>query len=73
MSIEATIDRFEEGVAVVRLDDGQEILIVRNELPASAHEGSRLVIKVSASVEDENSKVDQARQLLNDLLRGNSK
>lgn len=73
MPIEATIDRFEGDFAVVRLDDGQEISISSNDLPAGAVEGSRLAIKILKSSDDEASKVEESRQLLNDLLKRNSK
>lgn len=69
MSITATIDRFEANLAVVRLDDGQEINIPKSELPSDAGEGARLVLNFGHEVEDEALRAERARQLLSDLLQ----
>lgn len=69
MPITATIDRFEANLAIVRLDDGQEIIIAKKELPDGVGEGARLILNFSHEVEDENRRAARARQLLSDLLQ----
>ncbi len=68
MSISATIDRFEDKLAVLRLDDGQELVLPVVNLPSGVREGSRLILEVMTAEEDEAKRVERARQLLNDLL-----
>jgi hypothetical protein len=72
MGLGATIDRFEEGVGILRLDDGQELDVPMSELPPGLHEGSRLNLSFIHTADDEIKKAEQARKLLNDLLQSNS-
>jgi len=69
MALMATIDRFEDNLAVFRFDDGQELAVPKSELPDVVREGARLVLTIVHTAEDEAKKADQARQLLNDLLQ----
>ena len=69
MALGATIDRFEGDVAVVRLDDGQELDVLKSELPAGLGAGARLALDFLHAAQDEAKKAEQARQLLNDLLQ----
>ena len=69
MAIAVTIDRFEGEMAVVLLDNGQQIDIPKSELPSGVHEGARLVLNFIHTHEDEAKRADQARQLLTDLLQ----
>ncbi|MDZ4229712.1 MAG: DUF3006 domain-containing protein [Candidatus Veblenbacteria bacterium] len=72
MPVMATIDRFEGEQAVVRLDDGQELVLPRAELPTDAGEGARLTLRFLSATEDEAARAQQARQLLTDLLQRSS-
>jgi Protein of unknown function (DUF3006) len=72
MAIAATIDRFEDDKAVVLLDNGQELVLSRSELPAGVGEGARLVLRFTHDEADEADKAEQARQLLTDLLQRKS-
>ena len=69
MPVMATIDRFEGDLAVVRLDNGQEMAWPIAELPAEAREGARLVLHLTPAVEDEARRAEEARQLLTGLLQ----
>lgn len=68
----ATIDRFEGEMAVLLLENGQQIDIPKAELPAGVHEGARLVLNFIHTHEDEAKRADRARQLLTDLLQRKS-
>ncbi len=69
MAILATIDRFESNLAVIRLDNGQEIIIPRTEVPNGVGEGGRLILNLTHEAEDEAGRTARARQLLSDLLQ----
>ncbi len=71
--MEGTIDRFENDLAVVILDNGQQIDVPVKDLPVGVEEGSHLVIIFSDAKEAEAHKSNEARKLLNDLLKNNSK
>lgn len=69
MSIIVTIDRLEGEMAIIRLNDGQEINLPISELPAGAQEGSKLAMSLVHLAEEESKQIERARQLLNDLLQ----
>lgn len=69
MPIAATVDRFEGQQAVVHLDDGQELVLSKTELPPEAAEGARLMLNLTHESQDEAKRAEAARQLLTDLLR----
>ena len=64
------VDRFEGTQAVLRMDDGQELVWPIKNLPDDAKEGSvvRLVLSTSATDEEERKKT--AKTLLNEIFRG---
>lgn len=67
--IKATIDRFEGEVAVIKTDDGQEILWPKKDLPEDAKEGSALRLNASTSQGDEEERTKLAKTLLNEILQ----
>lgn len=70
-SLRATIDRFEEKMAVLKLEDGQILNWPIKQLPDDLKEGStiRLVISTEATQEKEREKI--AKTLLNQILNDN--
>jgi hypothetical protein len=67
--LNATIDRFEGDKAVLRFEDGQELVVERNLLPAQAHEGAQLFLELKNS-NLESDKQAEAKRLLMEILQG---
>lgn len=67
--LKAVIDRFEGESAVVKLEDGQEIIWPKKDLPEDAKEGSALRLSVSTSQSDEEERTKLAKTLLNEILQ----
>jgi hypothetical protein len=68
MLIKATIDRFENGRAVLRTTDRQSIIWPKDKLPANIHEGSVLRIAVSSDQAAESADKELAKDILNEIL-----
>ncbi|MFH1112027.1 MAG: DUF3006 domain-containing protein [Patescibacteria group bacterium] len=70
-----TIDRLEENNAVIRTDDGQELVIDLALLPPSSQEGSQLWLNFSANKAGTISQEQLAKVLLKEILgnRNNAK
>lgn len=62
------IDRFEGKMAVIRLDDGQEINWPREGLSPDLKEGSVVRVFVGASLTEEEERAKIAKSLLNEIL-----
>ena len=69
MQLKATIDRFEEGKAVLILDDGQKIIIDKNELAKGVKEGDILYLTLSRSQEATLEKEKLAKNILKEILK----
>lgn len=70
VQLSATLDRFEEGWAVLRLSDGQELAVLRTQLDPAVKEGTQLSIEVQTAGTADAARQTEARQLLNQLLQG---
>ena len=69
MEINLTIDRFEENKAVLKTEDGKEIIIFpKNLLPAGVLEGAVLNFSIRALAEAEEEKRKKAKDILNEIL-----
>jgi len=66
--LQATIDRFENGMAVLKFQDGQELAVKKSFLPKEAREG--LVINLSFLTDEEatKEKEDLALKILEEIL-----
>lgn len=67
--LKAVIDRFEGESVVIKLEDGQEIIWPKKDLPEDAKEGSALRLSVSTSQSDEEERTKLAKTLLNEILQ----
>ncbi len=67
--IKAVIDRFEKNQAVIRTDDGQELLWPIENLPDGTTEGGAIRLIVSASENDTQEREAIAKALLNQILQ----
>ncbi len=67
--IKATIDRLENDLAVIRLDDGQELSLPLNLLPPGSSEGSLLSLSLGDEASLTKERQAQARALLNEILQ----
>ena len=67
--LEATIDRFEDKMAVVITKDGQKLMWPINNLPAECEVGSlvRIILTTSKNDQEEHEKV--AKTILNKILK----
>lgn len=68
MNIKLTIDRFEEDKAVLKTDDNQTIIWPKDKLPAEAHEGTVVAFNIITDAEEEKSRKEQAKEILNEIL-----
>ena len=65
----ATIDRFEGDKAVIKTDDGQEIIWPIDKLPDGANEGQIVKLFVGASKNEEKKREKIAKTILNNILK----
>ena len=63
------IDRLEETSAVLRTDDGQELVVPKKDLPKGAHEGSALFVLFSSDATEEAHREKLAKSILNEILK----
>lgn len=66
--ITGVIDCMEEDTAVIRTDDGQEILWQLDNLPPELKEGSVVKLFIKHSVNEEIGREEFAKSLLNEIL-----
>lgn len=64
---QATIDRFEGKQAIISLENGQELAILREEL-GTINEGEEVVVQIMPTAEAALEKAALARTLLNQIL-----
>lgn len=69
----ATIDRFERGQAVLRFEDGQELILPKRKLPSRIKEGSVLACEFFRAEDEEKRKENIARYLLEEILKTDEK
>ncbi|MBU1146224.1 DUF3006 domain-containing protein [Patescibacteria group bacterium] len=67
--IKAAIDRFEGDSAVIKTEDGQEIIWPKQDLPEDAKEGTAVRLSVSTNQSDEEERTKLAKTLLNEILQ----
>ncbi len=65
----AILDRLESSSAVLRTDDGQELIVPKKDLPKSAHEGSALFLLFSQDASEEAHREKLAKSILNEILK----
>lgn len=70
MSTTCTIDRFENGMAVLKTPEGEEILWPQKNLPQNSHEGSVVKFYITEDGEEEGGKKKLAKEILNEILEG---
>ncbi|MFZ5363917.1 MAG: DUF3006 domain-containing protein [Patescibacteria group bacterium] len=67
--IKAAIDRFEGDSAVIKTEDGQELLWPKQNLPEDAKEGSAVRLGIFTNQSDEEERTRLAKTLLNEILQ----
>ncbi|GEM_PF-4348109 len=70
--MKAIIDRIEESCAVLKTNDGQELVVSKEELPKNAREGSALFVLFSADASEEAHREKLAKSILNEILHTGS-
>lgn len=68
MNRKLTIDRFEENKAVLKTEDGQEIIWPKDKLPTEIKEGDVLDFSILKNEEAREEKKKQAKDILNEIL-----
>ena len=66
--MKAILDRFENGAGVLRLENGQELVVPQAELPKEVKEGAALFILISESKTEEEAREKLAKSILNEIL-----
>lgn len=69
-SLVTTLDRWENGRAVLRLDDGQEFSVARRFLPRGVGEGEHLEVHIYTEEMAAAETEDRARAILREILSG---
>jgi len=69
MKIRLTIDRFENGIAILKSDDNLAIEWPREKLPEESAEGSVLNFTINTDKEEEQEKKREAKDILNEILK----
>lgn len=64
-----TVDRFERGKAILRLEDGQELVLPKRKLPDKIKEGSVLACEFFRAEDAEKRRENIARFLLKEILK----
>lgn len=67
----AVLDRFEGDKAVIRFDDGQTLVLPKDDLFNQYKEGDALYFLISPDKDLTTGREKLARALLNDLLKNN--
>jgi hypothetical protein len=70
-SIRLTLDRIEEGTAVLVSDEGMRLHIPASILPPGVSEGTVLDLTITADLEETLRRIDAVRDLQRRLLEGN--
>ncbi|NIM47485.1 MAG: DUF3006 family protein [Candidatus Aenigmarchaeota archaeon] len=70
-SVEGVIDRFEEDLAVIKVDFG-EIVWPKDKLPKGVGEGSVIHLKINSDKEETENKEELAKSLLKEILKDSS-
>jgi hypothetical protein len=68
-SLTGVLDRIEEDKAIIRLDDGQEILWPKSKLPEESKEGEVIKIKLSTNRNDTEEREKIVKKLLEEILK----
>jgi hypothetical protein len=68
MEIELTLERIEDGWAVLKTSDGNEISWPKNFLPMEAKAGIKLVFSITDAEQFASQKNIQAKEILNEIL-----
>lgn len=63
-----TLDRIEEGLAVLVTDDGRRILLPEGALPEGTLEGSVMVMTITPDPEETQRRLERVRDLRRRLL-----
>ena len=72
MPMRFVIDRFEDDEAVLRTDDGQELIVPIAELPEGAAEGGVVAVSFRGDSSATDTRANQAKDILNEILHGDS-
>ncbi|KKQ79895.1 MAG: hypothetical protein UT02_C0021G0010 [Parcubacteria group bacterium GW2011_GWC2_38_7] len=67
--LEGTIDRFENDVAVIRLETGSSLLWPKEKLPSDCHEGSVVKVGVDSNLTKTTETEILAKDVLNEILK----
>lgn len=67
--LQATLDKFTDNKAVLRFADGQELTIEKSKLPKNISTGDQLSVMIKNSKELTREKQQQAKDLLNEILK----
>ena len=67
--MKVTIDRLEGDKAVLKTNDGQELLWPKEQLPKDAKEGSVVELAIKSDKEGEQEKGELAKAVLNEVLQ----
>ena len=67
--LKAAVDRLEGNFAVVKTEDGQELLWPIADLPEGVREGTAVRLNLSTSQTDEEERTKLAKSLLNEILQ----
>jgi len=68
MNLNLTIDRFENGKAVLKTSDNETIVWPKNKLPENIKEGSVISFSINENESDTKGNKQLAKDILNEIL-----
>ncbi len=68
MLIKLTIDRFEGDKAVLKTEENETIVWLKNKLPQGSREGAKLLFLITDDKEEEKFGKQLAKDILNEIL-----
>ncbi len=68
MPFHMTLDRIEEGIAVLLADDGRRLLVPAIELPGDCPEGTVLLVRFESDAAETESRRSRIREIQERLL-----
>ena len=69
ITLSGVVDRLEGGQAVIKLDNGQEILWPKKDLPADCQESTVIKLTLRSDKTEGKMREQTAKDLLNEILK----
>jgi Protein of unknown function (DUF3006) len=72
MLLNLTIDRFEDGKAVLKTEDSETVIWPKDKLPENIYEGATLLFAITDNANKDKDSRQLAKDILNEILEQQS-